>query len=107
MEHSMDETKLLDRITADSAIFDGKAIIRGQRLAAEHVLGMLAAGDTAESILANYPWLEPEDIQACLIYAQRESELKESMPDADGVWKPHEIKRGWRRQDLYDRGRKS
>ncbi|MCC6626643.1 MAG: DUF433 domain-containing protein [Chloroflexi bacterium] len=67
----MTEAQLLDRITIDPAIFGGKAIIRGRRLAVEHVLGMLAAGDTPETILAGYPWLEPEDIRACLVYARR------------------------------------
>ena len=67
----MDEGKLLERIVMNPKIFGGKPIIRGRRLAVEHVLGMLAAGDTAETILAGYPWLEPEDIQACLIYARR------------------------------------
>ncbi|MFC1717961.1 DUF433 domain-containing protein [Candidatus Poribacteria bacterium] len=65
----MDEEKLLERIVVDPRIFSGKPIIRGRRLAVEHVLGMLAAGDTSETILEGYPWLEPEDIQACLIYA--------------------------------------
>jgi uncharacterized protein (DUF433 family) len=32
---------------------------------------MLAAGDTSEMILQGYHWLEPEDIQACLVYARR------------------------------------
>ena len=32
---------------------------------------MLAAGDTPETILKGYLWLEPEDIRACLVYAQR------------------------------------
>jgi uncharacterized protein (DUF433 family) len=32
---------------------------------------MLAAGDSPETILERYPWLEPEDIQACLVYARR------------------------------------
>jgi uncharacterized protein (DUF433 family) len=41
-----DEAKLLERITVNPKIFSGKPIIRGRRLAAEHVLGMLAAGDT-------------------------------------------------------------
>jgi uncharacterized protein (DUF433 family) len=67
----MDELELLKRITENPNIFGGKAIIRGRRLAVEHVLGMLAAGDTAETILEGYPWLEREDIQACLIFAQR------------------------------------
>ena len=49
----------------------GKPIIRGRRLAVEHILGMLAAGDTIETILSGYPWLDPEDIQACLVYALR------------------------------------
>ena len=67
----MDEQKLLERITVDPRIFDGKPIIRGRRLAVEHVLGMLAAGDTVETILEGYPWLEGEDVRACLIYARR------------------------------------
>jgi uncharacterized protein (DUF433 family) len=66
----MDETKLLERVTVNPKIFGGKPIIRGRRLAVEHVLGMLAAGDTPETILSGYPWLEPEDIQACLVYAR-------------------------------------
>jgi uncharacterized protein (DUF433 family) len=32
---------------------------------------MLAAGDTTETILEGYPWLQKEDIQACLVYARR------------------------------------
>ena len=67
----MNETELLKRITANPAIFGGKPIIRGRRLAVEHVLSMLAAGDTPETILEGYPWLEREDIQACLVYARR------------------------------------
>ena len=56
-----EEAKLLERITVNPKIFGGKPIIRGRRLAAEHVLGMLAAGDTPETILAGYPWLELAD----------------------------------------------
>lgn len=67
----MNESELLQRITVNLKIYGGKPIIRGRRLAVEHVLGMLAAGDTPESICAAYPWLEPEDIQACLLYAKR------------------------------------
>lgn len=62
---------LIKRITIDPAIFGGKPVVRGRRLAVEHVLGMLAAGDTVESLLAAYPWLEREDVLACLAYAQR------------------------------------
>jgi uncharacterized protein (DUF433 family) len=67
----MDEQTLLDRITVNPQIFGGKPIIRGRRLAVEHVLGMLAAGDTIEIILEGYPWLEVEDVRACLVYARR------------------------------------
>lgn len=67
----MDERALLERITVDPAIFGGKPIVRGRRLAVEHVLGMLAAGDDTETIIAAYPWLEREDVQACLVYARR------------------------------------
>lgn len=67
----MDEEKLLERITVNPKIFGGKPIIRGRRLAVEHILGMLAAGDSPETILEGYRWLEAEDIQACLVYARR------------------------------------
>jgi uncharacterized protein (DUF433 family) len=65
------EAELLTRITIDPEIFGGKPIVRGHRLAVEHVLGMLAAGDTPETILQGYSWLEAEDIRACLLYARR------------------------------------
>jgi len=67
----MEEKKLLERITINPKIFGGKPIIRGRRLAVEHILGMLAAGDSSETILEGYPWLEPEDVQACLVYAHK------------------------------------
>lgn len=65
------EQELLKRITINPQIFGGKPIIRDRRLAVEQVLGMLAAGDTTETLLAAYTWLEREDIQACLVYARR------------------------------------
>ena len=67
----MDKKKILQRITANPKIFGGKPIVRGHRLAVEHVLAMLAAGDSAETRLEGYPWLEQEDIQACLLYASK------------------------------------
>ena len=65
------EIDLLARITADPGIFGGKPIIRGHRLAVEHVLGMLAAGDTPDELLREYAWLEADDVRACLAYARR------------------------------------
>lgn len=44
-------------------------MIRGRRLAVEHVLDMLASGDSPTEILKGFPWLESEDIQACSVYA--------------------------------------
>jgi uncharacterized protein (DUF433 family) len=67
----MDEKELLERITVDPKIFGGKPIVRGRRLAVEHVLGMLAAGDSIETILQGYEWLEREDVLACLTYARK------------------------------------
>ena len=64
----MNESTLLERIVVDPEIFGGKPIIRGRRLAVEHVLGMLAAGDTIETLLEGYPWLEEEDVRACMLY---------------------------------------
>lgn len=67
----MDAERLMARITYNPEIFGGKPIIRGRRLAVEHVLGMLAAGDDIPTLLEGYPWLEREDILACLEYARR------------------------------------
>ncbi|MBI3799266.1 MAG: DUF433 domain-containing protein [Deltaproteobacteria bacterium] len=67
----MTEAELLDRIEVNPKIFGGKPILRGLRIAVEHVLGMLAAGDTPEKILQEYSFLEPDDIQACLLFAYR------------------------------------
>ncbi len=66
-----EEQELLARITVNPDIFGGKPIIRGRRMAVEHILGMLAAGSTASEIVEHYSFLENEDIQACLIYARR------------------------------------
>jgi uncharacterized protein (DUF433 family) len=65
----MDKQNLLKRITVNPKIFSGKPLIRGRRLAVEHVLSMLAAGDTVATIIQGYLWLQKEDIQACLVYA--------------------------------------
>ena len=67
----MSENELLSRITVNPRVFGGKPIIRGRRLAVEHVLGMLAAGDSTETLLAAYPWLEADDVRACLLYARK------------------------------------
>jgi uncharacterized protein (DUF433 family) len=67
----MDEQQLLSRITVNRQISAGKPIVRGHRLAAEHVLGMFAAGDWPETILEGYDWMEPDDVSGCLVHARR------------------------------------
>ena len=54
----MKDEELLKRITFNPAIFGGKPIIRGMRIAVEHILGMLAAGSPTEELLEGYPFLE-------------------------------------------------
>lgn len=67
----MNETDLLRRLTSDPAIFGGKPIVRNRRLAVEHVLSLLAAGDGPPDVLAAYPFLEADDVRACLLYAYK------------------------------------
>ena len=67
----MPEADLLDRVTVSPGLLGGNPVIRGMRIAVEHVLAMLAAGDSTETILHEYPFLEPADIQACLLFAHR------------------------------------
>ena len=66
--------QLLDRITTDPGIFNGKPIIRGMRFKVSDVLGYLAGGMTIEEILTDFPYLEKEDIIASLEYAQKKVE---------------------------------
>lgn len=62
--------QIFDRIYIDSDICNGKPIIRGKRITVQTVMEFLSAGETAEEILKQYPSsLEPEDITACLRYA--------------------------------------
>lgn len=66
----MTEDLLLQRITADPAIFGGKPIIRGMRIPVELILSLLAQGVATDEILDDYPDLQKQDIQACLAYAR-------------------------------------
>ena len=62
----MTENDLLKRITVCADIFGGKPIIRDMRIAVEHLLGMLAAGDTAPTILREYPvWSRRTSRRVC------------------------------------------
>lgn len=59
----------IDRITSDPAVMNGKACIRGMRITVSLVLNLVANGMSKAEILAEYPALEPEDIDQCLNYA--------------------------------------
>jgi uncharacterized protein (DUF433 family) len=63
----------LDRITFDPEQCGGRPCIRHYRLRVKDVLDLLAARVPEAEILADYPFLEPEDIQACLEYAAGQS----------------------------------
>lgn len=58
-----------ERITIDPNICTGKPCIRGLRFPVSRLLGLLASGETKETILKAYPYLEAEDIKEALSYA--------------------------------------
>lgn len=60
-----------DRITFDAEVMGGKPCIRGMRVTAGTILGLLASGCSEDEILKAYPYLEAEDIRAALTYATR------------------------------------
>lgn len=60
---------LLDRITSDPNVLGGKPAIRNMRFSVAQLLELLAGGMSFQEILDDYPYLEMEDIQACLAYA--------------------------------------
>ena len=67
----------ISRITHNPAVMGGKPCIRGLRVTAGMVLGLLASGHSRERILQAYPYLEPEDIDAVLAYAAWRLEERE------------------------------
>jgi uncharacterized protein (DUF433 family) len=71
-EHPMREPELLARITIDPDQCGGRPCIRGMRIRVVDVLQLLAAGETPQEILAEYPYLEQDDIAASLLYAARQ-----------------------------------
>src|ERR1051326_5893893 len=62
-------TELLKRITSNPRQCGGRPCIRGMRIRVKDVLDMLAGGATESEILQDYPYLEADDIRACLEYA--------------------------------------
>lgn len=60
-----------ERISINPDICNGRPVVRGTRIAVQTILEFLAAGDSVEDVLEEYPSLVREDIQACLDYASR------------------------------------
>ncbi len=61
--------KLIDRITFDPNVMGGKPCIRGMRVTAGMIVGLIASGKTRSDILELYPYLEDADITQALTYA--------------------------------------
>jgi uncharacterized protein (DUF433 family) len=60
---------MFDRISIDAKVCHGQACIKRTRIPVHQIVGMMAGGDTVESLLHAYPTIEREDIFACLEYA--------------------------------------
>ena len=63
--------QLLDRITVEPGKCGGRPCVRGKRLRVTDVLDLLSHGATHAEILRDYPFLEEDDIRACIAYASR------------------------------------
>lgn len=69
----------LDRITQQPNVMGGKACIRGMRVTVGMVLSQIGAGHSVEEVLADYPYLEREDIMQAIRYAAWRAEEREVM----------------------------
>ena len=67
----------LSRITFDSQVMGGKPCIRGMRVTVGAIVGLVASGKTVDEVLADYPYLEREDILEALSYAAWRAEERE------------------------------
>lgn len=67
----------LNRITQQPNVMGGKACIRGMRVTVGMIVGQIGAGHIIEEILADYPYLEREDVMQALRYAAWRAEERE------------------------------
>jgi uncharacterized protein (DUF433 family) len=67
----------LDRITQQPGIMGGKACVRGLRVTVGMIVGQIGSGHSVEELLADYPYLEREDILQALRYAAWRAEERE------------------------------
>ena len=65
------EEELLRRITINPAVLGGKPIIRDMRISVQQIVEAIAAGVPEPDLLADFPYLEPDDIRAALLYAAK------------------------------------
>ena len=65
------DSPIIQRITINSNVSEGKPSIRNMRFTVSHLLELLASGMTEDEILKDYPFLEKDDIHACLLYASQ------------------------------------
>ena len=70
-----------DRITQNPEVMGGKACIRGMRVTVGMIVGQIGAGLTIEQLLADYPYLEREDIMQALRYAAWLAKEREVVPN--------------------------
>ncbi|MFZ2897604.1 MAG: DUF433 domain-containing protein [Saprospiraceae bacterium] len=71
------KSKQLDRITIDPKVMHGKPSIRNMRFTVSQMLELIAGGMSFQEILEDYPYIELEDIQACLNYAAKIASTKQ------------------------------
>jgi uncharacterized protein (DUF433 family) len=71
---------LLERITLNAEVCKGKPTIRNMRFTVTQLLELLAAGMSHKEILEDYPYLEEDDIRACLLYAASMANSKVMLP---------------------------
>ena len=64
----------LARITFDPQVMGGKPCIRGMRVTAGAIVGLVASGKTVDGVLADYPYLERDDLLEALTYAALRAE---------------------------------
>jgi uncharacterized protein (DUF433 family) len=67
----------LKRITIDPRVMGGKPCIRGMRVTVGTIVGLIACGKTIAEILADYPYLQRDDVMEALSYAAWRSEERE------------------------------
>ena len=76
----MDASKLLERIAVNPKVMVGKPVIRGMRLTAQNLLGLLASGMAIDDIVKEYAGLTEEDVLACISFAKESLETTTFAP---------------------------